>query len=49
MRNEDWEPVYSEILADMGYDRASDENSARVLKALMVNAAGQFRLKQIGI
>lgn len=38
MRNEDWEPVYSEILADMGYDRASDENSARVLKALMVNA-----------
>ena len=38
MRNEDWEPIYSEILADMGYDRASDENSARVLKALMVNA-----------
>ena len=38
MRNEDWEPVYSEILKDMGYDRASDESSARVLKALMLNA-----------
>ena len=38
MRNEDWEPIYSEILKDMGYDRASDETSARVLKALMLNA-----------
>lgn len=38
MRNEDWEPIYSEILSDMGYDRASDENSARVLKVLMINA-----------
>lgn len=38
MRNEDWEPIYSEILKDMGYDRESDENSARVLKTLMVNA-----------
>ena len=36
MRNEDWEPIYSEILEDMGYDRASDETSARVLKALML-------------
>ncbi len=38
MRNEDWEPVYSEILSDMGYDRSSDENSAKVLKTLMLNA-----------
>lgn len=38
MRNEDWEPIYSEILKDFGYDRESDENSARVLKTLMVNA-----------
>ena len=38
MRNEDWDPIYCEILKDMGYDRASDENAARVLKALMVNA-----------
>ena len=38
MRNEDWEPIYSEILRDFGYDRESDENSARVLKTLMMNA-----------
>ena len=38
MRNEDWEPVYSEILEDMGYDRSSDESSAKMLKALMLNA-----------
>ena len=38
MRNEDWEPIYSEILRDFGYDRESDENSARVLKTLMTNA-----------
>ena len=38
MRNEDWEPIYSEILEDMGYDRTSDENSAKVLRALMLNA-----------
>lgn len=38
MRNEDWEPIYSEILKDMGYDRASDENSAKVLRTLMLNA-----------
>ena len=38
MRNEDWEPIYSEILSDMGYDRASDENSAKVLRTLMLNA-----------
>lgn len=38
MRNEDWEPIYSDILADMGYDRASDENSAKVLRTLMLNA-----------
>ena len=38
MNNEDWDPIYCEILKDMGYDRASDENAAKVLKALMVNA-----------
>ena len=37
MRN-DWDSVYSEILEDMGYDRTSDENSAKVLKTLMLNA-----------
>ena len=29
--------MYSEILEDMGYDRSSDEASARLLKALLVN------------
>ena len=38
MRTEDWEPIYSEILKDFGYDREFDENSARVLKTLMMNA-----------
>ena len=38
MRSEDWEPIYSRILADMGYDRTSDENSAKVLRTLMLNA-----------
>ena len=34
----DWESVYSEILEDMGYDRVSDENSAKLLRTLMLNA-----------
>lgn len=38
MRFEQWEPIYSEILSDMGFDRSSDESSARLLKTLMVNA-----------
>ena len=35
MKFEEWEPVYERILDDMGYDRSSDESSARLLKALM--------------
>ena len=38
MKPEEWEPIYSEILSDMGYDRRADETSARVLSALMPNA-----------
>lgn len=38
MRPEDWEPIYQEILKDMGYDRASDESSARLLKNLTLNS-----------
>ena len=34
----EWEPVYLEILSDMGYERADDESSARLLKALTVNS-----------
>ena len=29
-----WEDIYEEILRDMGYDRSSDESSARLLKTL---------------
>ena len=29
-----WEDIYKEILRDMGYDRSSDESSARLLKTL---------------
>jgi len=38
MLPEDWEPLYREILEDLGYDRSSDESSARMLKAVMVNS-----------
>ncbi|MFA6803418.1 MAG: 6-hydroxymethylpterin diphosphokinase MptE-like protein [Candidatus Methanomethylophilaceae archaeon] len=38
MRFSEWEPVYSLILSDMGYDRTDDEDSARLLRALMPNA-----------
>ena len=33
-----WEPIYEEILKDMGYDRMDDENSVRVLKAVTLNS-----------
>ncbi len=33
-----WEPIYEEILADMGYDRSEDENSVRILKAVTLNS-----------
>lgn len=38
MRPEVWEPTYQMILEDMGYDRASDESSARLLKNLTLNS-----------
>ena len=31
MRFTEWEPVYEEILADMGYSRYEDEACVRVL------------------
>ena len=37
MRFTDWEPVYTRILADMGYDRDGDESAVRILKAVTVN------------
>jgi uncharacterized Rossmann fold enzyme len=38
MLPEDWAPLYEEILESFGYDRASDESSARMLKAMMMNS-----------
>ncbi|MCL1811820.1 MAG: DUF115 domain-containing protein [Methanomassiliicoccaceae archaeon] len=38
MLPEDWEPIYKEIVDDFGYSRASDESSARLLKAVMMNS-----------
>ena len=38
MRLSEWEPIYQEILSDMGYDRSSDESSAKLLRSLMLNA-----------
>ena len=35
MRFEDWEPLYLEIIKDMGYDRVRDEESARVLSGII--------------
>lgn len=32
-----WEPLYLEIIEDMGYDRSDDENSVRILKAVTLN------------
>ena len=35
MNPQEWDDLYTEILSDMGYDRSSDESSARLLKTLM--------------
>jgi uncharacterized Rossmann fold enzyme len=35
MRFEDWEPIYQEIIRDMGYDRVKDEYSASKLSDLL--------------
>ena len=33
-----WELIYEQILTDFGYDRAEDENSVRMLKAVTMNS-----------
>lgn len=38
MQFSEWEPIYLELISDMGFDRAEDENSVRLLKALTVNS-----------
>lgn len=35
MKFEDWEPIYREIIKDMGYDRARDEQAAEQLSGLL--------------
>ena len=35
MRYSDWEPTYEEILADFGFDRAKDEEAARIAADIM--------------
>jgi len=35
MRFEDWEPLYLEIIRDMGYDRTRDEESTMVLSGII--------------
>jgi len=38
MQFPEWESTYLSILSDMGFDRDSDENSARMLKAVTLNS-----------
>lgn len=35
MNRAEWDDIYRDILEDMGYERSSDESSARLLKTLM--------------
>lgn len=38
MRFSEWEPLYVEMLSDMGFDRESDESCAKMLRMMMLNA-----------
>jgi Uncharacterized Rossmann fold enzyme len=38
MQFPEWESTYLNILSDFGFDRDSDENSARMLKAVTLNS-----------
>ena len=38
MQLKEWAPLYQKIIEEFGYDESSDENSARLLKALMMNS-----------
>ncbi len=37
MHRSEWEPIYAEILEDMGYSREADEDAVRVLRAVTMN------------
>ena len=34
----EWEPIYEEIIRDLGLDRSEDEGSVRILKAVTLNS-----------
>lgn len=38
MQFSEWEPVYNEIIADMGYKRTDDETSVKILKMVTLNS-----------
>ena len=38
MHFSEWEPIYEDILADMGYSRIDDEGAVRVLKDVTLNS-----------
>jgi uncharacterized Rossmann fold enzyme len=38
MQFPEWEPIYTEILDDLGFDREEDERSVRLLKAVTMNS-----------
>jgi len=40
MEFSEWEPLYTEILVDFGFDRSEDERSARILADLLRGRAG---------
>ncbi len=43
MEFDEWEPLYTEILADFGFDRSEDEKSARILSDLLGDHAGRLQ------
>lgn len=43
MRFEEWEPLYAEIIRDMGYDRSMDEYAALVLSGIISDLAPSRR------
>ena len=38
MKFSEWEPIYEQILSDLGFDRTEDENSVRILKAVTMGS-----------
>ena len=43
MEFDEWEPLYTEILADFGFDRSEDEKSARILAGMLGGSAGRLQ------